>query len=167
MVEDRVTSTLRERQQQEDIALNVRIGGLKSDWKGEGDLNHESFVHIQSAIPMVQCDPATITSLTHEPRTNNAIYTFKTNADRIKFLEQSRLLKDTKIWFAEDLTSAQLKQNYKRCEKRAQQENGQSAEEVKPLFKSFELPNQLPSHPPMYRFYSSYFISPSFWTFSP
>ncbi|MCO5586862.1 hypothetical protein L7F22_040807, partial [Adiantum nelumboides] len=52
-VEDRVAFTLRERQRQEDTSLNVRIGGLLSDWKGEGDLKfHEAFSQIRATIPM-------------------------------------------------------------------------------------------------------------------
>ncbi|MCO5612914.1 hypothetical protein L7F22_067187, partial [Adiantum nelumboides] len=52
-VEDCVTATLRERQQQENIALNVRIGGLPVDWKGKGDLEyHEALPQLQAMIPM-------------------------------------------------------------------------------------------------------------------
>ncbi|KAI5066643.1 hypothetical protein GOP47_0019267 [Adiantum capillus-veneris] len=110
-VESRVASTLRERQRQDDIALNVRIGGLPSCWKGEGDIEFgKALPLIQAALPMIQWDEEAITVVTHEYRTNHAILTLKTKSDRIRLLQQSRLLQDTKFWFAEDLTPAQHKQ---------------------------------------------------------
>lgn len=116
-VQTYVAAELRERRLQEDNSLKVRIGGLPTQWDASNIDYEDGLAALSEAIQPIQLDRKVVecisNKLNHDKKeripSGHAIITFTTPEDRIRLLQQSRLLKGTSIWFAEELTPNQLK----------------------------------------------------------
>ncbi|MCO5603041.1 hypothetical protein L7F22_057184 [Adiantum nelumboides] len=111
-VETCVKTELREQHLQEENTIKVRIGGLPQAWDEYKDFS-KGITFLNKTFKPVNVNYDKIASLTnksnnkHTP-SGHAILELE-NKGRLRLLQQLRLLKGTRFWIAEELTSMQLK----------------------------------------------------------
>ena len=90
----------------------MRIGGLPSPWCTEADTFEESIDKLKHLLQPINIKLDTIFSINDTRRhvpLEHCVMTFKDKEEQTMILQQSHLLKGTKLWFVEKLTANQLK----------------------------------------------------------
>ena len=111
-------ANIRERQLQEKNALKVRVGGLPTQWDSwQVDYETGLTTFLETLHP-VRIDADSLEMVCNKKcrhlkadriASGQAILVFNKPEDRLRVLQQSRLLKGTTMWIAKELTSTQLK----------------------------------------------------------
>lgn len=112
-----VTANFRERRLQEENALKIRIGGLPTEWDSRNIDFEDEVMALNEALHPAHVDRDALEAISNkrnhskEDRIANgqAILILAKPEDRLRLLQQSRLLKGTTMWIAEELTPTQLK----------------------------------------------------------
>lgn len=108
-----VIAEIKERDSQEYVKKEVRIGGLPDDWQtveleGDEDSIFESTkieTRLKKAIPLVDIgEPSMV-----EVKGQQVVVRYLYLKEKIAVMKQARALKGTKIWMADELTPLQLK----------------------------------------------------------
>ncbi|MCO5576939.1 hypothetical protein L7F22_030760 [Adiantum nelumboides] len=100
---------LRERQLQEENALQIRIGELPQAWDTVKNDFSERINFLNKTLKPITLNYNAIACITSRGPdkpipSGHAILEFKSMEGQLKLLQQSRLLKDTKFWIADELT---------------------------------------------------------------
>ncbi|MCO5600272.1 hypothetical protein L7F22_054382 [Adiantum nelumboides] len=112
-VETCVKTEFREQHLQAENTLKVRIGGLPRAWDEYKDFV-EGISFLNETLKPINVDYDMVASF-HNKSNNkrtlsgHAILEFENKEGRLRLLQQSRLLRGTRFWIAEELTPTQLK----------------------------------------------------------
>lgn len=120
-----VSMELRERHFQEKNVLKVRIGGLPQAWDTHTGSFEDAITFLNECIKSIHIDPNSLEKVCNKAdhksgkriSSSHAILIFKDKESRLRLLQQSRLLKGTKLWIAEELTLFQLKHKEEQLKK--------------------------------------------------
>lgn len=113
-----VLAQLKEKDEQEAIETYIRVGGIAEDWQEvevleAEEIEQDTYVpeyeilarKICRAIPFVDIgDPFAVL-----PKGKHVILKYSKLHEKIKVMKQARSLQGTKVWMADELTPAQIK----------------------------------------------------------
>ena len=109
-----IIAEIKERDEQDYVKKEIRVGGLPDDWQTQEIINEgfcemsESEIlekRVKKAIPLVDIgEPSMV-----EIRGQHVVLRYRYLKEKIAVMKQTRALKGTKVWMADELTPLQLK----------------------------------------------------------
>ena len=109
-----IIAEIKERDEQDYVKKEIRVGGLPDDWQTQEIINEgfcemsESEIlekRVKKAIPLVDIgEPSMV-----EIRGQHVVLRYLYLKEKIAVMKQTRALKGTKVWMADELTPLQLK----------------------------------------------------------